>query len=447
MVKKRKGDREHMVYPATRRRGDHDVGVLGVCRVIWVCIRYSVRDSKTLNKNPREKPHRLLGPPHRRRANPLQNLRLSASRPHVRWQTVHRFLLAPRAFCHLWLCPVPVLVQGVFAILLNFGSFDVQPQVDVQGFPEEPINPLAANSEGSYIVGRGSMGGDCLRNGMLTSHYRGVSYLVFSDDGTLLISGSEDGGIGIWSWVTTSYLIFLYLYIVFNYALKTYLYLLNLTGYLMIIKVNRKATCACIALRSTLCLTVVVVGYGGCKAIIVSASQDPTSCIPCKSLNIYYMSFACYVWSVGSGRLLRNIVFPTIIDAIALDPGENVFFAGGRDGKIYVAALNAGSPLNSKYGFHLIDCFSNHRSSIFLRNILKTSNKINVLMSRRSSFCPKAKEKTIPMKSVMQQPTTGSRNACSFVSLSISLPLLRSLAALATVRQVALFVHPGTASS
>ncbi|KAM1224335.1 hypothetical protein ACFX2G_044206 [Malus domestica] len=72
----------------------------------------------------------------------------------------------------------------------------------------------------------------------------------------------------------------------------------------------------------------------------------------------------------------------------------------------------------------------------------------------------------IPMKSVMQQPTTGSRNACSFVSLSISLPLLRSLAALATVRQmifapgqtqlqcsgfglfqVALFVHPGTASS
>ncbi|KAM1013170.1 hypothetical protein ACFX13_043926 [Malus domestica] len=35
MVKKRKGDREHMVYPATRWRGDHDGEVLGVCRVIW----------------------------------------------------------------------------------------------------------------------------------------------------------------------------------------------------------------------------------------------------------------------------------------------------------------------------------------------------------------------------------------------------------------------------
>ncbi|TQD86964.1 hypothetical protein C1H46_027478 [Malus baccata] len=133
--------------------------------------------------------------------------------------------------------------------------------------------------------------------------------------------------------------------------------------YAMMIKVNRKAICACITLRSTLCLTAVVVGYGGCKAIIVSASQDRT----------------CKVWSVGSGRLLRDIVFPTITDAIALDPGENVFFAGGRDGKIYVAALNAGSPLNSKYGFHIIDCFSNHRSSIFLRNILKTSNKSGAL--------------------------------------------------------------------
>ncbi|TQD86966.1 hypothetical protein C1H46_027480 [Malus baccata] len=35
------------------------------------------------------------------------------------------------------------------------------------------------------------------------------------------------------------------------------------------------------------------------------------------------------------------------------------------------------------------------------------------------------KEKTIPMKSVMQQPTTGSSNACRLLSLSISLPLKR----------------------
>ncbi|XP_048436117.1 protein ROOT INITIATION DEFECTIVE 3-like [Pyrus x bretschneideri] len=137
---------------------------------------------------------------------------------------------------------------------------------------------------------------DCLRNGMLTSHYRGVSCLVFSDDGSLLISGSEDG------------------------------------DYLMIIEVNRKATCACITLRSTLYLTVVVVGYGGCKAIIVSASQDRT-CLERRK------------WEI-----VEKYCFPTMIDAVALDPGENVFFAGGRDVKIYVAALNARAHLTASMG-------------------------------------------------------------------------------------------------
>ncbi|KAB2620614.1 protein ROOT INITIATION DEFECTIVE 3-like [Pyrus ussuriensis x Pyrus communis] len=37
---------------------------------------------------------------------------------------------------------------------------------------------------------------DCLRNGMLTT---GVSCLVFRDECSLLISGSEDEGIKVWS--------------------------------------------------------------------------------------------------------------------------------------------------------------------------------------------------------------------------------------------------------
>ncbi|RXH72785.1 hypothetical protein DVH24_012469 [Malus domestica] len=199
-----------------------------------------------------------------------------------------------------------------------------KPQVDVKSFPEEPINPLAANSEGTYIAGGGSSGNIYLwevNTGRLLkkwhAHYRGVSCLAFSDDGSLLISGSEDGGIRVWSLIG--------LFDDYQSQQESHLYMHNFTEH-------------------TLCVTDVVTGYGGCKAIIVSASQDRT----------------CKVWSVGSGRLLRNVVFPTIIDAIALDPGENVFFAGGRDGKIYVAALNAESPLNSKYGLHIIDCFSNH---------------------------------------------------------------------------------------
>ncbi|CAN6682165.1 unnamed protein product [Malus baccata var. baccata] len=203
-----------------------------------------------------------------------------------------------------------------------------KPQVDVKSFPEEPINPLAANGEGTYIVGGGSSGNIYLwevNTGRLLkkwhAHYRGVSCLAFSDDGSLLISGSEDGGIRVWSLIG--------LFDDYQSQQESHLYMHNFTEH-------------------TLCVTDVVTGYGGCKAIIVSASQDRT----------------CKVWSVGSGRLLRNIVFPTIIDAIALDPGENVFFAGGRDGKIYVAALNAESPLNSKYGLHIIDCFSNHSKAV-----------------------------------------------------------------------------------
>ncbi|KAM0968391.1 hypothetical protein ACFX2A_017049 [Malus domestica] len=203
-----------------------------------------------------------------------------------------------------------------------------KPQVDVKSFPEEPINPLAANSEGTYIAGGGSSGNIYLwevNTGRLLkkwhAHYRGVSCLAFSDDGSLLISGSEDGGIRVWSLIG--------LFDDYQSQQESHLYMHNFTEH-------------------TLCVTDVVTGYGGCKAIIVSASQDRT----------------CKVWSVGSGRLLRNVVFPTIIDAIALDPVENVFFAGGRDGKIYVAALNAESPLNSKYGLHIIDCFSNHSKAV-----------------------------------------------------------------------------------
>lgn len=44
-----------------------------------------------------------------------------------------------------------------------------------------------------------------------------------------------------------------------------------------------------------------------------------------------------------------------------MDPGENLLFAGGRDGNIYVAALNTAKTASSKYGLHIINCFSNHR--------------------------------------------------------------------------------------
>lgn len=76
------------------------------------------------------------------------------------------------------------------------------------------------------------------------------------------------------------------------------------------------------------------------------------------------------MWSLSKGKLLRNIIFPSIIDAIALDPGEHVFYGGGRDGKIYTAALNAKCPSSSDYGLHILGSLSNQRSVLIISIIL-----------------------------------------------------------------------------
>ncbi|MBA0745848.1 hypothetical protein Gogos_008407, partial [Gossypium gossypioides] len=170
------------------------------------------------------------------------------------------------------------------------------PQAKVKSFPAEAVKPLAANSEGRYIVAGGSSGDVYLWEvvtGKLSkkwhAHYEAVICLVFSEDDSLLISRSEDGCVRVWS-------LFMH------------------------------APC-----RS--------------NAIIVSASEDHT----------------CKVWSLSRGRLLRNIMFPSIIDAIALDPGEHVLYAGFQDGKIYIAALNAESSPSNSYGLHIIGSISDHR--------------------------------------------------------------------------------------
>lgn len=193
-----------------------------------------------------------------------------------------------------------------------------KPQAQVKSFPAEPIKPLIANSDGTYIVGGGSSGDIYIwevATGRLLkkwhAHYRAITCLVFSEDDSLLISGSEDGCVRVWS-----------LFMIFDDVRRqqvSHLYEYSFTEH-------------------TLRVTDIVIGYGGGNAIIVSASEDRT----------------CKVWSLSKGRLLRNVVFPSIIDAIAIDPGEHVFYAGSRDGKIYITALNAESSPSDNYGLHII---------------------------------------------------------------------------------------------
>ena len=71
------------------------------------------------------------------------------------------------------------------------------------------------------------------------------------------------------------------------------------------------------------------------------------------------------MWSLSKGILLRNIVFPSIIDSITLDPGEHVFYAGGR---IHIAALGADSSSIKSHWLHIIGSLSSHRCVIFLED-------------------------------------------------------------------------------
>ncbi|KAF6145760.1 hypothetical protein GIB67_016209 [Kingdonia uniflora] len=199
-----------------------------------------------------------------------------------------------------------------------------RPQPEVKSFPAEPIKALVSNSDGAYIIGGGASGnifvweavsGRLLK--MWNAHYRAVTCLVFSEDESVLISGAEDGCVRVW---------------IFD-------------------DIGMQAE-ACLYVHSfsehTLSLTDIVSGYGGCNAIIISSSEDRT----------------CKVWSVSKGKLLRNIIFPSVIDAIALDPGEDVFYAGSRDGKIYICALNAESDPNSKIGMHIIGAITDYSAAI-----------------------------------------------------------------------------------
>ncbi|CAE6075581.1 unnamed protein product [Arabidopsis arenosa] len=199
-----------------------------------------------------------------------------------------------------------------------------KPQAEVRSFPVEPIKALVANNEGTYLVGGGNSGDIYLwevATGKLLKkwhgHYRSVTCLVFSGDDSLLISGSQDGSVRVWSLIR--------LFDDFQRQQGNTLYEHNFNEH-------------------TMSVTDIVIDYGGCNAMIISASEDRT----------------CKVWSLSRGKLLKNIIFPSAINALALDPGGSVFYAGGRDGKIYIGAINA----TSEYGTQVLGSVSEQSKAV-----------------------------------------------------------------------------------
>ncbi|KAK9165283.1 hypothetical protein Scep_000474 [Stephania cephalantha] len=95
------------------------------------------------------------------------------------------------------------------------------------------------------------------------------------------------------------------------------------------------------------------------ESLLISGSEDG-----CVRTWLFDETENKSVWSLSKGVLLRDVVFRTIIDSIALDPSERVFYAGGRDGKIYIVSLSTKSTSTSNYGMHILGALSDHSKAI-----------------------------------------------------------------------------------
>ncbi|KAG9448589.1 hypothetical protein H6P81_008554 [Aristolochia fimbriata] len=171
----------------------------------------------------------------------------------------------------------------------------------------EPVAPLAASSDGSYLFSGGLSGhihalsipsGDLLRS--LPAHHKPVSCLAINDDSSLLISGGDDGSITV----------FPILQMLDTSSSSDSVQFLPLYQ----IQAHNSS------------VTSVTSGTGGCNSTIISSSLDCT----------------CKFWSLAHGSHLRTVQFPTVIWCVAVDVTESEFYAGGADGRVYMGIMKVG---------------------------------------------------------------------------------------------------------
>ncbi|CAD6271177.1 unnamed protein product [Miscanthus lutarioriparius] len=234
-----------------------------------------------------------------------------ASRPWSLASVADRFLAAAQA-----------LPAGGNSGTIHFYNWD-QPQVAVKSFPAEPIRALIADQEGSYLIGGGSNGNMFLwevSSGELLhtwhAHYRAVRCLALYD--YLLVSGSEDGSIKVWDLIT---------------VLDEQSRLEAQTPYMYSFS------------QHALPVTDIACFLG---AIAISSSEDRT----------------CKIWSLSEGRMLRSISFPTSIGSVALDPRSHIFYAGGRDGKIYVTAMGVDLSFHGSDESSILGALDDHSKAV-----------------------------------------------------------------------------------
>ncbi|CAL0325297.1 unnamed protein product [Lupinus luteus] len=195
-----------------------------------------------------------------------------------------------------------------------------KPQKPLVNYTMEAIGPLSCTKDGLYLVGGGLSGNvyiwDVTSGKLLKSwiaHNKSLNCMLFSDDNSLLISGSDDGMICVWSMISL-------LDVEESKSLPSLLHCLlghmsSITGLLTL--------------------------HGSYSSILVASSLDGT----------------CKVWDIISGKLMQSQVYSLPITSIALDHGDEFLFYGIVNGTIVVNKLHIGleeGPITFGQTFELI---------------------------------------------------------------------------------------------
>ncbi|XP_050377623.1 protein ROOT INITIATION DEFECTIVE 3-like [Argentina anserina] len=180
-----------------------------------------------------------------------------------------------------------------------------KPQQPLWSYPLEAIVSIACTKDGVYFAG-GAPSGNAyvweVNSGKMLktwpAHCNSVNCMLFSDDGSLLISGTDNGMISVWSLISLL-------------DVEDYQSFPSLLNYSM----DHKSSITGLSATS-----------GSSRLILVSSSLDGS----------------CKVRDIGLGTLLQTQIYPTAITALVLNPTEQLFYSGSIDGRIFVNQLEIG---------------------------------------------------------------------------------------------------------
>ncbi|XP_022751586.1 protein ROOT INITIATION DEFECTIVE 3-like [Durio zibethinus] len=206
----------------------------------------------------------------------------------------------------------------------------------------EPVASLAASPNGLYLFAAGLSGciyalsvpsGDILRS--YSAHNKPVSCLKISEDGSLLISGGDDGTIAF-------------------------------VPIFQIVEASPDESSSSLMMQRFVAhddsVTAIVSCLVQCNSSIISCSMDCT------------VKF----WRLLDRANLRTVTFPCEVMRVALDQMKTEFFAAGSDGFIYKGSVNVGSKKLVNQGREFVRLPQKHEGGIVS---LVTMNEQNNLVS------------------------------------------------------------------